>query len=153
MVALESSGFHSNGYSLIRKILKDKEIDPTKDYGFGRPLVDLLLEPTRIYCHVVYPLIEKGLVKALSHVRGGGIVENTLRVTMGRGVKLFKEKIKTQEFMKFIIKEGNVSEEEAMRVFNMGVGMVITTNNEDRLLEELKNQNLDYDFYLVGKVV
>ncbi|MGC8870525.1 MAG: phosphoribosylformylglycinamidine cyclo-ligase [Brevinematia bacterium] len=153
LIALESSGFHSNGYSLIRKILKDKNIDPLKNYGFEKPLIDFLIEPTRIYCKVLYPLIQKKIVKGLAHITGGGIFENTLRITNGRNIKIFKEKIITPEFMKFIISEGKVDEEEAMRVFNMGVGMIIITDKENEVYEELSNQKLDYTFYPVGKVI
>lgn len=153
LIALESSGFHSNGYSLIRRILKAKKINPLENNGFEKPLIDLLLEPTRIYCNTIYPLIEKRLIKGLSHITGGGIIENTIRITNGRKIKIFKEKIKTPEFMKFIIREGNVSEDESMRVFNMGVGMIIITDKEDEVYEELSNQGVGYSFYPLGKVL
>ncbi|MFN4245363.1 MAG: phosphoribosylformylglycinamidine cyclo-ligase [Brevinematia bacterium] len=152
LIALSSSGFHSNGYSLIRKIIKDKKIDPEKNCSFGKPLIDLLLEPTRIYCTTVYPLIKKGLVKALSHITGGGIVENTLRVTQGRKIQIYYEKIKTPEFMEFIIREGNIPQEEATRTFNMGIGMIIITDKEEEILEEL-SKSVNYEFYVIGKVL
>ncbi|MCX8029036.1 MAG: phosphoribosylformylglycinamidine cyclo-ligase [Brevinematales bacterium] len=152
LIALASSGFHSNGYSLIRKILKDKNIQPLKDYGFSKPLIELLLEPTRIYSNVVYPLIVKRIVKGLSHITGGGIIENTLRVTQGRDIKIYKEKLRVPEFMNFVIREGNISEDEAFRVFNMGVGMIIITDNEDKVLDELQS-SADFDVYVVGEVL
>lgn len=152
LIALESSGFHSNGYSLIRKILKDKNINPEKEYEFEKPLIDLLLEPTRIYCNQIYSLIENKLVKGIAHITGGGIVENTLRITKGRNIKIYKDKIKTPEVMKFIIKEGKISEDEAFRVFNMGVGMILITEFTDKVLEEMINK-VDYRIYVIGEVV
>lgn len=152
LIALASNGFHSNGYSLIRKVIKDKNLNPEKEYGFGKSLIEILLEPTRIYCNILYPLITKGLINAISHITGGGIIENTIRVTQGKSIKIYKEKIKTQEFMKFIIKEGNISEDEAFRTFNMGVGMVIITNQEDKVLEELEKL-ANFDYYIIGEVL
>ncbi|MEN2998613.1 MAG: phosphoribosylformylglycinamidine cyclo-ligase [Brevinematia bacterium] len=152
IIALSSSGFHSNGYSLIRKVLKDKKINPEKEYGFSKPLIDLLLEPTRIYSPTLYPLVRNNLVKALSHITGGGIMDNTLRVTQGRGIKIYEDKIITPEIMKFIVREGNIPKDEAFRVFNMGVGMTIITDKEDEVIEVL-SKSVDYEIYIVGRVI
>lgn len=152
LIALESSGFHSNGYSLIRKILKENNIDPTKNYGFEKPLIDLLLEPTRIYCNVLYPLIRRGMIKSLSHITGGGIFDNTLRVTQGRRIRIYEDKVSTPEFMKFVIKEGRISIEEAFRVFNMGIGMIIITDKDDEVIDEL-SKTVEYKVYVVGEVL
>ncbi len=152
LIALRSSGFHSNGYSLIRKVLKEKKINPEKNYTFEKPLIDLLLEPTRIYCNILYPLIKKGLIKGLAHITGGGIIENTLRVTQGKKIQIYYEKIKTPEFMNFIIKEGNIPKEESFRVFNMGIGMIIITDKEEEVLNDI-SKLVEYEVYTVGKVV
>jgi phosphoribosylaminoimidazole synthetase len=155
LIGLESSGFHSNGYSLIRKVIESKNLDVTKDYGFSRPLIELLLEPTRIYCKHLYPLVENGLAKGFVHVTGGGIVENTVRVVSQGTVSLYYERIKTPEFMNFIIKEGDVSKEEAFRVFNMGVGMIVVSDkkNVDKIIETLRNVGFDYWIDVIGAIV
>lgn len=152
LIALSSSGFHSNGFSLIRKILKEKGINPEKEYGFGKPLIDLLLEPTRIYCNDLYPLIAEGKLKGLAHITGGGLTENILRVTQGRKIRIFEDKVIVPEVMEFIISEGKVSREEAFEVFNMGVGMVIITDKEDEVIDKLLS-SVSYDVYLLGEVI
>ncbi len=155
LLGIASSGFHSNGYSLVRKIIRDRNLDVTKDFGFGKPMIDFLLEPTRIYCRNIYSLIERRLVKAISHVTGGGIVENTLRVLMGYGMKLYKDKVVTPEFMKFIIREGKVNEEESFRVFNMGIGMVLAIDPkfESDVFEQLSSYYTQGEVYIIGEVV
>jgi len=155
LIGLESSGFHSNGYSLIRKIIEEKKIDVTKNYDFGKPLIELLLEPTRIYCKYLYPLIEMGLAKGFVHVTGGGIIENTIRIVSEGKISLYYDKIKTPEFMKFIIKEGNVSDYESFRVFNMGIGMIVISGkgNEDKVIETIRNSGFNYGIEIIGTIV
>ncbi len=155
LIGLESSGFHSNGYSLVRKIIESKNLDVTKDYGFGSPLVKLLLEPTRIYCRYLYPLVESGLVKGFVHVTGGGIVENTIRVVSQGTVSLYYDKIRTPEFMNFIIEEGGVTKEEAFRVFNMGVGMIVVSDkkNVDKVIETLRSVGFEHWVDIIGAIV
>jgi phosphoribosylformylglycinamidine cyclo-ligase len=145
LIAMPSSGVHSNGYSLVRKLLFDK-LGMTLDTEFdGKPLVDTLLEPTRIY--VKEYKANKEYVKALAHITGGGIVENLPRVLPdGMRAIVNKDSIKTLPIFELIGK--HVDEEEMYRAFNMGVGMVwvVEPENVDIILENT-------DGYVIGSLV
>jgi phosphoribosylformylglycinamidine cyclo-ligase len=128
LVAMPSSGVHSNGYSLVRKLFFDK-LGMTLDAEFeGKPLLETLLEPTRIY--VKEYKANKPYVKALAHITGGGIVENVPRV-LPEGIKAVvnKEDIRILPIFEFMSQY--VDEEEMFRAFNMGVGMVWVVEPED----------------------
>lgn len=125
LVALRSSGPHSNGYSLIRKIIEVTKADLTQDCG-GRPLADALMEPTRIYVKSVLKLIKESQVNAMAHITGGGLTENIPRV-LPEDCKAVID-TKSWEFppvFKFLQQGGNVDIREMYRTFNCGVGMVI----------------------------
>jgi len=128
LIAMPSSGVHSNGYSLVRKLFFDK-LGMDLDTEFeGKPLVDTLLEPTRIY--VKEYKANKQHVKALAHITGGGIVENLPRV-LPEGMRAIvnKDSIKVLPIFEFMSQY--VAEEEMYRAFNMGVGMVWVVEPED----------------------
>ncbi|MDM5272579.1 phosphoribosylformylglycinamidine cyclo-ligase [Sulfurovum sp. zt1-1] len=128
LIALPSSGVHSNGYSLVRKLMFDK-LGMTLDTEFeGKPLLETLLEPTRIY--VKEYKANKQHVKALAHITGGGIVENLPRV-LPEGIKAVvkKDDIRVLPIFEFIGQ--HVDEEEMFRAFNMGVGMIWCVEPED----------------------
>lgn len=128
LIAMPSSGVHSNGYSLVRKLMFDT-LGMSLDSEFdGKPLVDTLLEPTRIY--VKEYKANKQYVKALAHITGGGIVENLPRV-LPEGMRAIvkKDSIKTLPIFEFIGQY--VDEDEMYRAFNMGVGMVWCVEPED----------------------
>jgi phosphoribosylformylglycinamidine cyclo-ligase len=125
LIALASSGPHSNGYSLIRKILEVTKADLSTEVG-GRSLADALMEPTRIYVKPLLKLIKESQVNALSHITGGGLLENIPRVLPNNA----KAVIDTQswdipEVFRWIQKGGNVADREMYRTLNCGVGMVI----------------------------
>jgi len=125
LIALASSGPHSNGYSLIRKILEVTKADLSTELG-GRSLADALMEPTRIYVKPLLKLIKESQVNALSHITGGGLLENIPRVLPNNA----KAVIDTQswdipEVFRWIQKGGNVADREMYRTLNCGVGMVI----------------------------
>ncbi len=155
LLGLPSSGVHSNGYSLVRKIVFDLKNMDLNDHieDFGRSLGEELLEPTKIYVEDVYPLIEKYEVKGICHITGGGIYENLPRVlpeNMGaqvdmRGVKTPKVFDKLQEW-------GNVAKEEMYGTFNMGIGMILVVNREvaDSILKEYKEN--EKEIYEIGVV-
>ena len=128
LIAMPSSGVHSNGYSLVRKIFFDN-LGMDLDTEFeGKPLVDTLLEPTRIY--VKDYKANKQYVKALAHITGGGIVENLPRVLPeGMRAVVNKDSIKVLPIFEFMSQY--VDEEEMYRAFNMGVGMVWVVEPED----------------------
>lgn len=119
LYALPSNGFHSNGFSLIRKILKDKGISFEDEYWSK-----VLTKPTRIYVKDVLPLFKKNLVKRGVHVTGGGIEGNLKRVLGGLDYKIYYDWEIPQEFKK-IQKLGDIPDEEMRKVFNLGVGFIL----------------------------
>lgn len=142
LVALPSSGPHSNGYSLIRKIIEVVGADINSTQVDGKPLVDLLLEPTRIYVKPVLKLIkETGAVKAISHITGGGLLENIPRV-LPENAQAVVDVASWQRpaIFDWLQEKGNVDETEMHRVLNCGVGMIIcvAANDQQRVLEHLR---------------
>ncbi len=130
LIGLASSGAHSNGYSLIRKILEINETDLTMELD-GKPLADRLLEPTRIYVKPMLELIRAGLVNAMSHITGGGLLENIPRVLPDNT----KAVINTNSWeipalFQWLQQGGNVEQREMYRTLNCGVGMVIVVPAE-----------------------
>ena len=128
LIAMPSSGVHSNGYSLVRKIFFDN-LGMDLDTEFeGKPLVDTLLEPTRIYVKEYKE--NKQYIKALAHITGGGIIENLPRVLPeGMRAVVNKDSIKVLPIFEFMA--GYVAEDEMYRAFNMGVGMVWVVDSAD----------------------
>lgn len=125
LIALTSSGPHSNGYSLIRKIIDVTQADLNQDCG-GKPLANALMEPTRIYVKSILKLIKESTVNAMAHITGGGLTENIPRVLPG-GCKAVID-TKSWAFppvFQWLQKGGNVDIREMYRTFNCGVGMVI----------------------------
>ena len=126
LIGLASSGPHSNGYSLIRKVLEVTDTDPAVEQLDGTPLIDLLMEPTKIYVKPLLELIKKSQVNALAHITGGGLLENIPRVLPENA----KAVIDTQAWKRPVVfdwlqKGGNIDEHEMHRTLNCGVGMVI----------------------------
>ena len=143
LVALPSSGFHSNGYSLIRKVLEIKGIK-YEDYleEFGMSVGEILLTPTRIYVKDIKKLKKYVKIKGMAHITGGGIPENLARI-LPKNVKAIveKKKLPKNSVFSWIQKLGDIPEEEMFRTFNMGVGMIIVLSEEDsyKALEILKD--------------
>ena len=145
LIALPSSGVHSNGYSLVRKLFFDKLNMKFDDDFNGKPLIETLLTPTRIYVKEFKKLKDK--INALAHITGGGIVENLPRV-LPDNLKaiVYKDKIQTLPIFDFMSKY--VEENEMYRTFNMGVGLILAVNpeNVDFVLE-------NSDGYVIGELV
>jgi phosphoribosylformylglycinamidine cyclo-ligase len=127
VLGLAASGAHSNGYSLIRRILERARPDLAADFH-GRPLADVLIEPTRIYVQPVLKLLVEVPVKGLAHITGGGLVENIPRVLPDavRAV-LDPSSWPLPPLFRWLREQGNVAEAEMHRVFNCGIGMVVVT--------------------------
>jgi len=144
LVALPSSGIHSNGYSLVRKLFFDKLGMKFDDEFNDKPLIETLLTPTRIYVKEFKKLKDK--INALAHITGGGIVENLPRV-LPDNLKaiVYKDKIKTLPIFDFISKY--VEEDEMYRTFNMGVGLILVVDakNVDYVLQNT-------DGYVIGEL-
>ncbi|WP_405099569.1 phosphoribosylformylglycinamidine cyclo-ligase [Oceanobacillus sp. FSL H7-0719] len=131
LIGLESSGIHSNGYSLVRKIVR--ELDFTKTYeGLSKPLGEVLLTPTKIYAKQVAKVLENVDVNGISHITGGGFYENLPRMLpKGLGVEVKKGAWEIPEVFSFLQAQGEIPEEEMYGVFNMGIGMVLVVADED----------------------
>jgi phosphoribosylformylglycinamidine cyclo-ligase len=125
LIGLASSGPHSNGYSLIRKILEVRGTQLSTELD-GKPLADALMAPTRIYVKSLLKLIKASQVNALSHITGGGLLENIPRVLPDNAKAVIDTKSwEMPAVFKWLQQEGNVESTEMYRTFNCGVGMVI----------------------------
>ena len=124
LIALPSSGVHSNGFSLVRKIIAGMDLNTP----FGAStLGETLLTPTRIYVKALLPLIEKALIKSAAHITGGGFYENIPRsLPDGLTARIDKKALRTPEIFSFLQEKGNIPERDMFNTFNMGVGMTLT---------------------------
>ncbi len=135
IIGLASSGIHSNGYSLVRKLfleIKGYKLD-LKLKDLDAPLGEVLLKPTRIYCKPVLSCIEKGInIKGIAHITGGGFYENIPRILPGNAAaKIDKKSINTPPVFNVIQKDGNIEEKEMFTTFNMGIGLILVVNKND----------------------
>lgn len=155
VIGLPSSGLHSNGYSLARKALlevAEYQVDTFVE-ELGKTVGEELLTPTRIYVQAVLPLLEKYTVKGMAHITGGGLTENIPRV-LPEGVKVVLDRTAwpTLPVFSLIQKIGQVAEEEMLRTFNMGIGLVLVVPQEqaEAVLQQLYNQG--EQAYLIGRI-
>lgn len=156
IIALSSSGVHSNGFSLVRKVLDIENVDLNKKIEEldNKSLSEILLTPTKIYVKQILSLIEHVNVKGISHITGGGFYENIPRsIKEGFSAKIYKEKIKIHKIFKYIQEKGNISERDMFNTFNMGVGMIVIVSKEDeeKALEILRKNN--EDAYVIGEII
>ena len=132
LIGIASSGPHSNGYSLIRKVLEVSNDKLATEFA-GRTLGEVLLEPTRIYVAAIKQLFENCNVKALSHITGGGLTENLPRVIPDNvQVNIETQSWELPAIFKWLQNQGNIESEEMFRTFNCGVGMVVCVAEKDR---------------------
>ena len=139
VLGLASSGAHSNGYSLIRKILAVRGVDLSAKLD-GRTLSDVMLEPTRIYVKSVLKLVKGGAVKGLAHITGGGIIENVPRVLpAGLAARIERAAWQLPPLFRWLQEQGDIDDAELFRVFNCGIGMaaVVAPANAARALKAL----------------
>ncbi|MDH5471507.1 MAG: phosphoribosylformylglycinamidine cyclo-ligase [Gammaproteobacteria bacterium] len=140
LIGIASSGPHSNGYSLIRKIIEISKADLNQDLN-GQKLGDALLAPTRIYVKSILPLLDQVDIHAMSHITGGGLLENIPRVMPeNTRARINASSWDMPDVFKWLQQQGNVKQSEMYRTFNCGVGMVLVVNAEDteHTLELLK---------------
>ncbi len=131
VLGLASSGAHSNGYSLIRRILERDATDLSSDFH-GRPLADVLLAPTRIYVKPVLALMQQVEVKGLAHITGGGLLENLPRILQSHlTAELERDAWPQPRLFSWLQEKGGVSNQEMLRVFNCGIGMVAVVGEEE----------------------
>ena len=156
MIALPSSGVHSNGFSLVRRVFDVENCDlkaPVEALG-GKSLGETLLTPTKIYVKPMLALFKEIKVKGVSHITGGGFYENMPRsIPDGLGVKIDKKDIRILPIFDLLAKTGNISERDMFNTFNMGVGMsvVVAAEDVDRTLAILRENG--EDAYVIGKIV
>lgn len=156
LVALPSSGCHSNGFSLVRKVLiKDAKLDLNEYYEeFGKTLGEELLTPTKIYVKTIKRLLNNNVdIKGMSHITGGGFYENLPRMLKsGQGVKIDTTSFPRPKIFDLIAEKGGIEEKEMYNVFNMGVGfvMALDPSDVDTVLSLLKDIN--EEAYVIGEV-
>lgn len=156
ILGLPSSGLHSNGYTLVRKIVFEKENLKGDEYfdELGKTIGEELLTPTRLYPKICLPLIEKYNICGMVHITGGGFYENIPRaLPKGLTAEIDSNAWNTPKIFTLLQKWGNVPWEEMYRTFNMGIGMVliVNENDADKIKADLKNAG--EDFFEIGKVV
>ena len=131
VIGLPSSGVHSNGFSLVRKILKDNNIGLNEEFN-GSTVGKILLTPTKIYVKEVLRVLEEVKVAGIAHITGGGFHENLPRALKdGLGMKIDKNSYEVPAVFKYLQEKGKIDEEEMYHIFNMGVGMALIVNKED----------------------
>ncbi len=156
MIALPSSGVHSNGFSLVRRVFDIENADissPVSELG-GKSLGEVLLTPTKIYVKPVLELLKSVDVKGISHITGGGFYENMPRsIPDGLGVEIKKCDVKVLPIFDLIMKRGNIPERDMYNTFNMGVGMsiVVSADDADKALDILRG--CGEDAYVIGKII
>ena len=140
VLGIASSGAHSNGYSLIRRIIADRGADLSAKFN-GRTLADAILAPTRIYVKPVLRLARSVTIKGLAHITGGGLVDNVPRVLPERlAARIERKAWGLPPLFRWLQQQGGVADEELFRVFNCGIGMVVVVGAADagRALKALK---------------
>ena len=156
IIALASSGVHSNGFSLVRKVFDVENADiktPLEELG-GKSIGETLLTPTKIYVKPMLALFEAVKVKGVSHITGGGFYENIPRsIPNGLGAKIEKSAVKVLPSFDLIAKKGNIPERDMFNTFNMGVGMSVVVSKADaeKAIEVLKANG--EDAYIIGEIV
>ncbi|MFO1464777.1 MAG: phosphoribosylformylglycinamidine cyclo-ligase [bacterium] len=142
LIGLASSGVHSNGYSLVRKIVADRGLDLHKTYpGFAKPLGQVLLEPTIVYVNPVLKLKKEFPILGIAHITGGGLLENIPRVLPAQSRAVLRRSAWPRvPVFDFLQEQGSVENQEMYRVFNCGIGMVlvVAAKDADEVVSRLK---------------
>ena len=156
VIALPSSGVHSNGFSLVRKVFDVENCDltaPVESLG-GKGIGETLLTPTKIYVKPVLALLQQVRAKGISHITGGGFYENIPRsIPKGLGARIEKAAIRVLPIFDLIAEKGGISERDMFNTFNMGVGMSIVVAKEDADLALSILKENGEDAYLIGEIV
>ena len=156
VIALPSSGVHSNGFSLVRKVFDVENADltaPVAELG-GASLGETLLTPTKIYVGPILALLEQVAVKGISHITGGGFYENIPRsIPDGLGAKIERRSVKVLPIFDLIARTGSITERDMFNTFNMGVGMsvVVAKEDADKALALLRGAG--EDAYVIGEII
>lgn len=149
VLALASSGPHSNGYSLIRKVIERTEVNLDDEF-YGATLGEALLAPTRIYVRTILPLIERFEIRGMAHITGGGLTENIIRVIPdGLGLAIDSGSWRLPPVFEWLREAGNIAEAEMYRTFNMGIGFVLVCSQDEAVRIQAA---LDEPATIIGKV-
>ena len=155
LIALPSSGVHSNGFSLVRKVFDVENRSLTEMIPeLGASLGDTLLTPTKIYVKPILKLLEEAEVHAISHITGGGFYENIPRsIPKHLSAKIDRSAVRVLPIFDYIMKVGNIPERDMFNTFNMGAGMIISVSPEfaDSAIVSLKASG--EDAYIIGELV
>ena len=155
LIAIPSSGVHSNGFSLVRRVFDVEKCDlrsPVAELG-GKSIGETLLTPTKIYVKPILALLEKVRAKGISHITGGGFYENIPRsLPKGLSAKIKKSDVRVLPIFDLLQKTGNIPERDMYNTFNMGVGMCITVAKEDVDLALATLREAGEDPYILGEV-
>ncbi|HFI0362533.1 TPA: phosphoribosylformylglycinamidine cyclo-ligase [Streptococcus suis] len=151
LLGLASSGIHSNGYSLVRRVFADVSGDALLPELNGRALKDVLLEPTRIYVQQVLPLVKAGLVNGIAHITGGGFIENIPRMFADNlAAEIEEDKIPVLPIFTALETYGQIKHEEMFEIFNMGIGMVLAVSPEQ--VEKVRDL-VGEEVYEIGRII
>ena len=156
LLGLASSGVHSNGFSLVRRLAEDQswKLDHPALFDRGRLLVETLLEPTRIYVKALLPLVRDGLIDAMAHITGGGLLENIPRVLpQGAHAEVDADGWSQPGLMAFLQAQGNIEPGEMARTFNCGVGMVLAVAPSKVELVRSRLEEAGEEVLAVGRIV
>lgn len=155
MIAIKSSGVHSNGFSLVRKVFTVSESNLSRHYSdLGTTLGNVLLTPTKIYVKAVMNLLDSVNVKAISHITGGGFYENIPRsLPDGLSAKIERQAVQVLPIFNLIAKTGNIPERDMFNTFNMGVGMtvVVDKNDVDKAIAAI--EQVGEEAYVLGELI
>lgn len=152
VIGLASSGIHSNGYSLVRKVIENLDLDETYE-GLSASLGETVMTPTKIYAKPVASVLKEVTVKGISHITGGGFYENFPRMMpQGLGVEIDKSNWNVPEIFTFLQEKGSIPEKDMYGVFNMGIGMAVVVEEKDvdRTLSILKENGEEAN--VIGRV-
>ena len=155
LIGIKSSGIHSNGYSLVRKLFGEDKAQLEKfDSRLGARPIDVLLTPTRIYVRSILSLIEKVEVKGIAHITGGGFIENIPRIfPAGIGCEIWQRSYEVPAIFKLMQEKSGISDEQIYNTFNMGIGMVVCVSkrNVDKALAALRA--MGEECCVIGKTI
>ena len=153
VIALESSGIHTNGYTLVRKIMK-KYPEILKKKIDKKPFIDVILEPHRCYYKALKDLFATGWITGLAHITGGGICENLNRILPSNlNASIDASKYQILDIFKLLKKTANISEKEMLRTFNLGVGLTVVCKKEhaNDIIKHMKKKKINS--YIIGEIV
>ena len=155
LIGLPSSGFHSNGYSLIRKVIKNENLnwESPNPVDKNSKIKDELLIPTKIYHRILTPLISNKMISGISHITGGGITENLPRMLPNQlSFEIDLNRWKLPRLMSWIIKKSEMTEEEALKTFNCGIGMICVVPKINFTGFSQYFNDIGETFYIIGKI-